>query len=401
MHPGLIAITLVAFVDLLGFSIVLPLTPFYADRYGADDVTIGLLISSYALAQFLFTPTLGSLADRYGRKPVLLLSMLGTILGFLLWAHAEPLGSLFFDDPARGALALLFAARILDGITGGNVAVVQAYIADLTDKANRSRGLGLVGAAFGLGFIMGPPLGGFLSRNGDYALPALVAAGIAAVNWIAVAVFLPETRVKREGAALPRRSTLPWRAIREVGSRPFLGSLLTTVFVYSMAFGMFTSVFSLFTMRRFGLASDLNGYILGFAGIFIVLVQGGLIGPLTRRFGEIRLVQAALPGIALGLLVWGTAPTLALMIAAIVPCSLFGGTLNVSLRSLVSQSVDEDELGEVMGVQASVESLTRGVAPILGAWLIEALGTSAPGLYGFVTLSLLALVMAPRLSRRA
>ena len=181
----------VVFVDLLGFSLILPLLPYYAEKYGATPAVVGLLVASYALAQLIGAPLLGRLSDRYGRRPVLLVSIAGTVLGFLLLGFAEPIAALFGGSDAA-VLAVLFFSRILDGLTGGNLSVAQAYITDVTDVKNRAKALGLIGAAFGLGFIIGPVIGGVLSQWG-YALPAFVAAGLATANLIAVYLFLPES----------------------------------------------------------------------------------------------------------------------------------------------------------------------------------------------------------------
>ena len=181
----------VVFVDLLGFSLILPLLPYYAEKYGATPAVVGLLVASYALAQLIGAPLLGRLSDRYGRRPVLLVSIAGTALGFLLLAFAEPIAGLFGGSNAA-VIAVLFLSRILDGLTGGNLSVAQAYITDVTDVKNRAKSLGMIGAAFGLGFIIGPVIGGVLSQWG-YALPAFVAAGLATANLIAVYFFLPES----------------------------------------------------------------------------------------------------------------------------------------------------------------------------------------------------------------
>jgi DHA1 family tetracycline resistance protein-like MFS transporter len=222
----LVTVFVIVFVDLLGFGLILPLLPFYADAYGATPFVVGLLAASYAAAQFIGAPVLGRLSDRYGRRPVLLISIAGTVVGFLLLGLAEPLGrALAGNAPAATAnaiiLAILFLSRILDGVTGGNISVAQAYITDVTDEENRARGLGLIGAAFGLGFIIGPALGGALSAGGRYAVPAFVAAAIAALNWLAVLFWLPESLTEESKAELAKQPARSIFSARELWNAPF------------------------------------------------------------------------------------------------------------------------------------------------------------------------------------
>jgi DHA1 family tetracycline resistance protein-like MFS transporter len=196
-NSRLLTIFLIVFIDLLGFSLILPLLPYYAESYGATPTVVGLLVASYAAAQLIGAPLLGRLSDRLGRRPVLLLSVAGTFAGFLLLGFADPLGRLIAGLIAPNAanvfiIGVLFFSRILDGITGGNITVAQAYITDVTDDQNRARGLGMIGAAFGLGFIIGPAAGGALSKWG-YSLPAFVAAAISFINILMILSFLPES----------------------------------------------------------------------------------------------------------------------------------------------------------------------------------------------------------------
>jgi DHA1 family tetracycline resistance protein-like MFS transporter len=217
MRKNLLAtIFVIVFVDLLGFSLILPLLPYYAESFGATATVVGLLVASYAAAQFIGAPILGRLSDRRGRRPILLLSVGGTFLGFILLGLAEPLGTwlarqvtgeltgvAFIAARNTAVIALLFLSRILDGLTGGNISVAQSYIADVTDARNRARGLGLIGAAFGLGFIIGPAVGGALSRFG-YAVPAFAAATLSFANLIAIAFWLPESLSTQKRAELAR-----------------------------------------------------------------------------------------------------------------------------------------------------------------------------------------------------
>src|SRR5512136_1723786 len=238
----LLTIFFIVFIDLLGFSIILPLLPYYAETYGATPFIVGMLVASYAAAQLIGAPLLGRLSDRIGRRPVLLLSVAGTFIGFLLLGLADPLGNYLAGliNPAAAntiILGILFFSRILDGLTGGNITVAQAYITDVTDEQNRAKGLGLIGAAFGLGFIIGPVVGGSLSQYG-YSVPAFVAAAISFLNLVMIFFFLPEslTTERRNAAMLRQRTPFTLRALVQALNRPKVGPLLHVRFFYGLAF---------------------------------------------------------------------------------------------------------------------------------------------------------------------
>jgi DHA1 family tetracycline resistance protein-like MFS transporter len=248
----LLTIFFIVFVDMLGFSLILPLLPYYAESFGASAAVVGFLVASYAAAQLIGSPILGRLSDRYGRRPVLLFSVAGTFTGFLLLAFAEPVGQGIANIFAPAAanvfiLAVLFISRILDGLTGGNITVAQAYIADITDESNRAKSLGMIGTAFGLGFIIGPATGGLLSQWG-YNLPALAAAGVAFMNLLLIYFLLPEslTDELRATSALRKKPPFTVNALFEALQRPGVGPLLHIRFFYGLAFVMFQNIFSLF-----------------------------------------------------------------------------------------------------------------------------------------------------------
>jgi DHA1 family tetracycline resistance protein-like MFS transporter len=391
----LITIFTIVFVDLLGFGLILPLLPFYADAYGATPFVVGLLTASYAAAQLIGAPILGRLSDRHGRRPILLISIAGTVVGFLLLGFAEPLGrALAGDSPTATTnaiiLAILFFSRILDGVTGGNISVAQAYITDITDEENRARGLGLIGAAFGLGFIIGPAAGGALSAGGRYAVPAFVAAALAILNCFAVLLWLPESltdEIKAQLAKQPSRAILSVRELMNALKRPRFGPLLSIRFFYGLAFATFTGVFALYAQYQLRLDSTGTGYILAYVGLLSVLVQGVAIGRLAKRYPENRLILGAVIVLTFSLLAWAFAPSIFLLLVVLAPLAFASGVLNTVINSSITKSVYPEEVGGALGVSSSVESLTRVIGPAAGGFLLGTLGTWAPGVVAAVIMA--------------
>ncbi len=373
----LLSIFLIVFIDLLGFSLILPLLPYYAETFGATPIVTGLLVASYAAAQMFSSPLLGRLSDRYGRRPVLMASIFGSFLGFLLLGFA-------------GSLVMLFLARVVDGITGGNLSVAQAYISDVTDEKNRARGLGMIGAAFGLGFIIGPAVGGILSQWG-YALPAFAAAALSLANLLMVTFWLPESLTEERRAILARskRPAISLRAMIVALRRPLVGPLLHTRFFFSLAFAVFQNIFALYAANRFGLNARSTGYILAYVGVLSVFTQGFLVGKLTARYNEKTLILTGTGLMAAALLGWAFAPSVPVLLVIMLPLSLSGGVLNTVINSAITKSVTPMEIGGILGISASVESLTRVLSPTIGGLLLERLGTSAPGIFSAILLVLL------------
>jgi DHA1 family tetracycline resistance protein-like MFS transporter len=369
----------IVFVDLLGFSLILPLVPFYAKDFGASDTVVGLLVASYAAAQLIGAPILGRLSDRVGRRPVLLISILGTAIGFVILGMANQLWLLFFS-------------RILDGVTGGNISVAQAYITDITDEKNRARGLGLIGAAFGLGFIVGPALGGILSTigatldvgtlNWSYALPAFLAALIALFNLVAVFIFLPEslTDERRADIANNPNTTFSLRNMRQAFQRPLVGPLLTTRFFTSLGFTIFTTVFPLYALKRLALQANQTAFVLAYVGILVALVQGVAIGRLSMRFQERQLILASSALMTLALLAWALTPSLLVLLIVLIPLAFSGGVLSTVVNSALTKVVSVEEIGGILGLSAALESATRVISPTLGGVLLDILGAWAPGI---------------------
>jgi DHA1 family tetracycline resistance protein-like MFS transporter len=390
------------FIELLGYSLFLPLLPFYAGALGASPTLIGLLIASNAVAQLLAAPLIGRLSDTWGRRPMLLFSIVGTAVSFTFLALVEPLGRWAAGLTAGrltmevAAVGWLFFSRILDGLAGGNVSLARAYIADITDEENRARGLGLIGAAFGTGFIIGPALGGTLSNwsyvtqpvqaagLSRYAVPAFAALGLSALNFIGVALWLPESLTPERRAKLTgrQRSILPIRDLREALERPRVRPLLQTRFLYRLAFTMFTANFALFTRYRFGLSDQTTSYILTYVGVLVVMVQGFIVGRLTDLFSEKRIIVAGVSVLAVALLGWALVPSVTLMLVVLAFLPLSGGTLNTVTNSALTKAVRKEDVGGTLGLSTSLDSLTQILAPIIGGFLIGELGPWAVGATG-------------------
>jgi DHA1 family tetracycline resistance protein-like MFS transporter len=359
----LIVIFTTVFIDLVGFGIVIPVLPFYAEgtAFNATPRTVGLLFASYSIMQLIFSPILGGLSDKYGRRPVLLLSIIGTGFGFLILGFAK-------------TVAMLFLGRIIDGITGGNISTAQAYIADITTPDNRAKGMGLIGAAFGLGFIFGPAIGGILSKWG-IQIPFLFAAALCFANALLLFFTLPETVTKNNPA---RTSAAGGRGLSQLLQslrQPQLAFVLTIYFFFVVAFSIMTTSFSLYVMFRFGYDAQHTGYLFAYVGLISVIVQGGLIGRLVKRFGELPLVVAGALCFSLSLFavpfVGPAAGGLAGLLIGGGVFSLGNSLATPALTSLASKSVGPAEQGTTLGVTQSVASLARAVGPSLAAILIN------------------------------
>jgi DHA1 family tetracycline resistance protein-like MFS transporter len=373
-NKRLFSIILVVFIDLLGFSLILPLLPYYAETFKASQTVTGILIASYALMQLIGAPILGRLSDRFGRRPVLLASVFGTFLGFLLLGFAN-------------ALWMLFASRILDGITGGNLSVAQAYISDVTDEKNRSKGLGMIGAAFGLGFIIGPVAGGLLSQWG-YAVPALVAAAISFINLVLIYSWLPESLTEEKRSQMTeKKPAVTFNALITAFKRPFTGSLLTVRFFFGLAFVILQTIFSLYAIDKFNFTARDTGFVLTYIGVLSVIVQGFLVGRLTNQYREDILILASVIIMGLSLLGWALTPSVFWLYVVMTPIALSGGLLNTLLSSTLTKAVAPQEIGGILGLSAAVESSTRIIAPILGGFLLQQIGTWAPGALGAVIMA--------------
>src|SRR6195256_1471775 len=350
----LFVLFLTVFIDLVGFGIVIPILPLYAEHFHASPIAIGWLTGIYSGMQIIFTPILGKLSDRFGRRPVLMVSIAGTAIGFVLMGMAT-------------ALPLLFVARILAGITGGNISIPQAYIADVTALEQRSRAMGLIGAAFGLGFTFGPLIGGIMSRI-SYSAPFYFAAGLAVANALLVYLILPES-LSRQHRAAPHEDA-PIAEVFRHGRGGMFAIVVATYFFLIAGFSIMTTLFALFTEKRFGYDARANGYLFGFIGILTVIVQGGLIGRLVKIFGEVTLTRVGMLLTAASLALLPVSHNLALLLVACAGLSFGSGFASPPLSGLASQMIDRSWQGRALGVMQSAGSTGRLLGPLLGGWLL-------------------------------
>jgi len=370
-------------LDLVGFGIVVPILGRYAERFGASGFEVGLLVASFSAAQFVCAPLLGRLSDRVGRKPVLLLSLFGTAVGS-------------FVTGAAGALWVLFAGRIIDGASGGSVAVAQGAVTDLASPEDRPRLLGMLGAAFGVGFVVGPAIGGLASLGGPH-VPFVVAGTVALVNGLIAIRRLPETLRRHEPR--PERKTAasapePGRA----SSRPALTRIWVLAlvgFTAICAFSGFETTFSLFADRRFGLTEGPVALIFLGVGLLLVLVQIRLVGPASDRFGPLGALQIGLVFNALGLGLLSLTHSWVLLVPSLALLTLGQGLAIPNLAATVADRAPDDERGEALGFQQRWQSFGRIVGPIVAGALFQAVGVPAPYVAG-AALTLVALGLLTR-----
>ncbi len=379
MRSPLLAIFLIVVVDVLGLTIMFPLLPFYAEHFGAGPAVVGLLVSTYALCQLIAGPMLGQISDHVGRKPVLLVSQMGTFAGFLVLAWAPN-------------LLVVFLARVIDGLTAGNLSIAQAYIADVTAPKERARAFAVIGIAFGIGFLIGPGASGYLTKHYGFHVPILCAAALSLTSILGTTFLLPAVPVHPEGLkpasaeqeieapVAPggkRLKLLDWSSYVQYFRRPVLGGLLAEFFLFTFAFATFTSGFALFAERRFTwhgapFGPKEVGYVFMYSGLLGIVVQGAMRqGALVRRIGEVRLVTLGFATAALGYALLGFSFGVAALLIAASFASFGTGVLRPALTSLITQQVSRGEQGVVLGLNQSLLSVAQIVAPAIAGALIE------------------------------
>jgi MFS family permease len=366
VRSPLLAIFLIVAVDVLGLTIMIPLLPFYAEKLGASAEQVGWLIGIYAACQLFSGPLLGRMSDRTGRKPLLLVSQAGTFVGFLITAFAP-------------SLWILFVARAIDGCTAGNLSLAQAYISDVTEPKDRAKSFGIIGIAFGLGFLIGPAVSGLLAKY-DYRYPIFAAAALSATSILTTYLLLPAVTPAGAGKGTSgpggkRLSLVQWGAYAEYFRQPALASKLWQFLSFAFGFSMFIAGMPLVLERRLTWAGrpfgpEQVGYTWAFAGLMGILLQGPALGRLVKRFGERALNRTGFIGYTVGYALLAFCHSIPMLALATLVTSI-GGMVRPTLTSLITQATPREEQGVVLGLTQSLNSVALIIAPPLGGYLIE------------------------------
>lgn len=364
----LLPIFLIVAVDILGFTIVLPLLPFYAERLGASPALVGTLVATYAICQLISGPILGQLSDRYGRRPVLLVSQAGTLAGFIMTALA-------------GQLWLVFLARAIDGATAGNLSTAQAYISDVTKPEERARSFAIIGIAFGFGFLVGPGITGLLAGISLQA-PLWAASALSFTSIVFTYFLLPRkepihelTADEEAGPGGKRLSLISWGSYMKYFRTPEMAKLLWQWCAFALSFATFIAGFALFAERRYEWHGHVAGakevgYIFAFNGLIGIFMQGGVVGRMVKRFGERRVVEVGFLGSLLGYAAVGFTQTIPQLLAVMLISGVLGSGLRPALTSLITQQAGRREQGVIIGLTQSLMSLAQISAPPLAGFMI-------------------------------
>ncbi len=362
-QKSLLTLFLIVFIDLLGFGLILPLLPYVAERFHATPLEIGLLSATYSFFQLIASPIIGRLSDRYGRKKLLFISQLGTMLSFILMGTAK-------------SLPLLFLSRVLDGITGGNITIAQAYIADSTSPKNRAKNMGILGAAFGIGFIFGPATGGFLSQWG-FGVPSFFAATLAGLAAFSSLFFLRET-VDVKKAVKRKTTALNFVSLKKALLIPVLGLLMVVFFLINLAFSSVQSVFAIWNLDTFGWGPTQTGYLFAYIGVLAAFCQLVVLPRALRQFDEKTIFKTSILLMAMGLMGISFSIHLGVLLIAIALLALGNALANPTLQSIASENVKKEEYGGALGMLQSFASLGRIVGPTMAGYLYTVLSKDAP-----------------------
>ncbi len=384
LRSPLFLMALTIFIDFTGFGLVIPLLPFWAEHLGAGPLGVGLILTTYALAQFVFTPILGTLSDRYGRKRIIFISLCIEVISFALTALA-------------GSLPILLIARVIGGIGASNIGSAQAVVSDVTPPEKRAAGMGMIGAAIGMGFVVGPALGGIFSTHGG-TLPFWIALGMAAINALLVFFLLPETRKKQENASRPAGLGMLFSSWGRVTRHRAIVSLVLVNLLYTLAFTGMETVFPLLTQKNFGWGATQNGYVFTYVGMIIVLMQGGLVRQLVKRWGErnLMLFGLVLLGLGLILLIWSS--SLALLLVSVGILSIGDGAVTPTSSAVLSLISPTSEQGEILGFSQGIGGLGRTIGPLIAGTLFS-VGPAFPFLAGGIFAVLAILVTLPVMTK--
>lgn len=391
-RASLLVLFLTVFIDLIGFGMVIPFLSFYAREYGASGVAVGAVVGIYSIMQFFFAPVWGRLSDRVGRRPILLVSLTASTAGYLLFAFSHSLG-------------VLFLSRVIAGIGGANIGTAQAYIADSTSPENRTKGMGLIGAAFGLGFILGPPLSGILGKVGTShglpgnLLPGLVAAGLSFTAFLIALSVLAESKPP---GLVPRSGVPPQfdkRIWREMFTNPILASLMMGLFLTLLAVSGMEVTVTLHGRERFNFEQIDMAYLFLFMGVIVAGIQGGMIGRLVSRFGEKRVIVIGAAAFVIGFALVPSIWRVPLLYGVAFFIAVGQGLCYPALTALVSKVSPEADRGSLLGLATSAGSLARFLGPLLSGALYD-FAKAAGAFYGGAVLMAAALVIAMRMRTR-
>jgi len=386
------ALFLIVVIDLIGFGIIIPLLPFYAEFFQAGPALVGLIMATYSLAQFISAPILGRLSDQFGRRPVLLTSLFGAAISYVLLGFAD-------------SLWILFLARAMGGLMAGNIAAAFAYVADVTTSENRARGMGLIGAAFGLGFIIGPAIGGLLAGsdplNADYQSPALAAAALSTIAFFVAFFTLKESLSQEIRDRLSKKiKEGRFQQFKRYCTNKNIIILVVISFLATAAFAGLEATFAIWTERKFSFGPEQNGYLFAFVGVLSALVQGGLAGRLTKVFGETSMLIQGGAALCTGILLIPFAINLSMLILALGIAGYGFSIISPALNSLISLNADKAEQGAVIGVSRSATTMARVAGPTVAGGLFALFGMDWPYYFGALLMAIvviLALKARPQL----
>ncbi|MDC1215080.1 MFS transporter [Rhodospirillales bacterium] len=384
---------LIVVIDLIGFGITIPLLPFYAEHYQATPAQVGSLMAIYSVTQFIAAPFWGHLSDRIGRKPVLLGSMAGAALAYIWLGTAE-------------TLLALFAARAMAGFMAGNISTAFAYIADITTKENRAKGMGLMGAAFSIGFILGPAIGGILAgsdpANADFRTPSFLAAGLSIAACV-LGIFILKESLSSESRARIRSQTSVARmaALMDALKTPGIGVLLILAFLSTLVFAGLESTFAMWSRRQFDWGPEQNGYLFAFIGFLAALVQGGLMGRLAKLFSLEKLILAGAIALSVGLVCVPLVSSVPQLVIAMTIATLGFSVMSPALNTAISVRGDADVQGGLMGVTRSTTTMSRMVGPAIAGVAFGFIGINAPYFAGSILMLLVAFIAYWSLFRSA
>jgi multidrug resistance protein len=364
MHVALGLMFLTVFIDLIGFGIIIPVLPLYAKQFGASGLTVGLLLMSYSLMQFFFAPMWGRLSDKVGRRPVLIISLVTSAIGYTIWGLAN-------------SLTMLFLSRIVAGFGNANLAVAQAYISDVTPEEYRSQGMGMIGAAFGLGFVLGPAIAGIACHFGIHPnVLGFAAASFSIADLIFTTFCLPEPEVRRDNAHNPF-SLGSGYYFRTITNEKFALSLFL-IFISTFAFANMETTLVLLTNQYYNFTIVQNSYLFTGLGLVMALVQGGLIRRLGQKYPDAPLISVGTALTTVGLILTPATHNLAILCFALLLLATGSGINNPANSSLLSKLSPRDETGGVLGIGQSMSTLGRILGPVAGGYLFDTMGASSP-----------------------